>query len=69
MVNTMFFIDKNFRRKGVSVEILKGVIAYAKESLPDSFAWIGLYKSFDRAGKQTNGQILHRQSIKINYNK
>jgi len=61
-----FFIDKNFRRHGVSVELLKGVIHYAKangikiieayptiptqEKLPDSFAWIGLYKSFERAG-------------------
>jgi GNAT superfamily N-acetyltransferase len=61
-----FFIDKNFRRQGVSVEILKGLMKYAKEnhisiieayptiptkeSLPDSFAWIGLYKSFERAG-------------------
>lgn len=61
-----FFIDKNFRQQGVSVEILKGVIKYAKENhisiieayptiptkepLPDSFAWIGLYKSFERAG-------------------
>jgi len=60
------FIDKNFRRAGVSVELLKGVIKYAKdngikiieayptiptrEKLPDSFAWIGLYKSFERAG-------------------
>ena len=49
-----FFIDKNFRRKGVSVELLKGVIKYAKEKrikiieayptiptqekLPDTFA-------------------------------
>jgi len=61
-----FFIDKNFRRHGVSVELLKGVINYARkegikiieaypttptqEKLPDSFAWIGLYKSFERAG-------------------
>ena len=61
-----FFIDKNFRRFGVSVELLKGVIAYAKEkgikvieayptiptteTLPDSFVWVGLYKSFERAG-------------------
>ena len=61
-----FFIDKNFRRLGVSVELLKGVIKYAKEmgikiieayptiptqdKLADSFAWIGLYKSFERAG-------------------
>ena len=61
-----FFIDKAFRRHGVSVELLKGVINYARkegikiieaypttptqEKLPDSFAWIGLYKSFERAG-------------------
>ena len=61
-----FFINKGFRRLGVSVQLLKGVIQYAKEKrigiieayptiptqekLPDSFAWIGLYKSFERAG-------------------
>ena len=61
-----FFIDKKFRRNGVSVALLKGVINYAKmkgikiveayptiptqDKLPDSFAWIGLYKSFERAG-------------------
>jgi GNAT superfamily N-acetyltransferase len=60
------FIDKKYRRMGVSVELLKGVIEYArqkgikiveaypvvptKEKLPDAFAWIGLYKSFERAG-------------------
>lgn len=63
-----FFIDKDFRRQGVSVELLKGVIRYARENnikvieayptiptqpvLPDAFAWIGLYKSFERAGFQ-----------------
>ena len=61
-----FFIDKNFRRHGISVELLRGVIRYAKETgieiieayptiptterLPDSFVWIGLYKSFERVG-------------------
>jgi GNAT superfamily N-acetyltransferase len=61
-----FFIDKNVRRNGVSVELLKGVIKYAEthgieiieayptiptqEKLPDSFVWVGLYKSFERAG-------------------
>ena len=60
------FIDKNFRRAGVSVQLLKGVVQYAKENhikiveayptiptqekLADSFAWIGLWKSFERAG-------------------
>ena len=59
------FIAKDFRRKGVSVALLKGLIQYAtengikiieayptiptQEKLPDSFAWIGLYKSFERA--------------------
>ena len=63
---TCFFVDKNFRRMGVSVAMLKGLIGIAGEkkvkvieayptiptqpSLPDSFAWIGLYKSFERAG-------------------
>lgn len=61
-----FFIHKEFRRQGISIELLKAVIKYAKENdikiieayptiptkenLPDSFAWIGLYKSFERAG-------------------
>ena len=63
-----FFIDKKFRRMGVSVALLNGIIHYAKEhriqiieayltiptqeKLPDSFAWIGLYKSFEAAGFQ-----------------
>ncbi|MCX6220599.1 MAG: GNAT family N-acetyltransferase [Bacteroidia bacterium] len=61
-----FFVAKEYRRQGVTVELLKAVISYAKakgikiieayptiptkETLPDSFAWIGLYKSFERAG-------------------
>lgn len=60
------YIDKAYRRLGVSVALLKGVIRYAKkqgigiveayptiptqDKLPDAFAWIGLYKSFERAG-------------------
>lgn len=60
------FIAKDFRRQGVSVALLNGLIKYAKENgikiieayptiptkenLPDAFAWIGLYKSFERAG-------------------
>jgi len=60
------FIHKEFRNSGVSVAMLRGVIDYARENgikvieayptiptterLPDSFAWIGLYKSFERAG-------------------
>ena len=60
------FIAKDFRRMGVSVALLQGLTRYAKEQgvaiieayptiptqekLPDAFAWIGLYKSFERAG-------------------
>lgn len=60
------FIAKDFRKLGVSVALLKGLIRYARENkiriieayptmptqekLPDAFAWIGLYKSFERAG-------------------
>jgi len=60
------FIDKHYRRSGVSVHLLKGAIKYAKEigikiieaypaittqdKIPDAFAWVGLYKSFERAG-------------------
>jgi len=60
------FIRKDFRKSGVSVALIKGVIDYAGKNgikvieayptipttdrLPDSFAWIGLYKSFERAG-------------------
>lgn len=69
------FIRKDFRRNGISVELLKGVTGYARkqgiriveayptiptqEALPDSFAWIGLYKSFERAGFQ----IVDRKSV------
>jgi GNAT superfamily N-acetyltransferase len=60
------FINKNFRRSGVTVKLLKGAIRYAGENgikvleaypvipsqgnLPDSFAWYGILKSFERAG-------------------
>ncbi len=63
---TCFFVDKQFRGMGVSVAMLQGLIGIARkqkikiieayptiptqERLPDSFAWIGLYKSFERAG-------------------
>jgi len=61
-----FFVHKDFRGCGVSVEMLKAIIRYAKQKnikileayptiptkklLPDSFAWIGLYSSFKKAG-------------------
>jgi len=63
-----FFVKKEFRRRGVSVAMLKLIIQYAREKkikiieaypliptqekLPDAFVWVGLYKSFERAGFQ-----------------
>jgi len=60
------FINKDFRKLGVSVELLKGVVKYAGEMgigvveayptiptkgvLPDSFVWTGLYQSYLKAG-------------------
>lgn len=60
------FIHKNYRRSGVSAMLLRGVIDYAKnngikiieaypaiptqEKIPDSFAWFGFYKTFERTG-------------------
>ncbi|MCX6241352.1 MAG: DUF1697 domain-containing protein [Bacteroidetes bacterium] len=61
-----FFIDKQYRKKGLSMDILKGVINYAREKkigileayplipstarLPDPFVWTGLFQSFEQAG-------------------
>jgi len=76
-----FFIAKNFRRKGVSVELLRAVIDYARTKridtieaypaiptqakLPDAFAWIGLYKSFKRAGfKIVDRTSKHRPMVR-----
>lgn len=63
---TCFFIRKEFRRKGISVELLKGVIDYCRKksvgiieaypiipystSMPAAFAWTGLLASFTKAG-------------------
>jgi len=60
------FIAKEWRRKGVSVALLKGAIAYAKdnrisilegypeepysENIPAAFAWKGIPSSFVKAG-------------------
>jgi GNAT superfamily N-acetyltransferase len=60
------FVDKRFRRRGLAVQLLRGVIQYAAEhgidtleaypvipsgdGLPDAFAWMGPYASFEKAG-------------------
>jgi GNAT superfamily N-acetyltransferase len=61
-----FFVARKFRKQGVALAMLKALIKYAKEKkikvieaypviptkgkLPDAFAWIGIYKTFARAG-------------------
>jgi GNAT superfamily N-acetyltransferase len=61
-----FFVGKNFRNQGVSLLLLDALIKYAakkkikiveaypvmptKGKLPDTFAWVGLYRTFVKAG-------------------
>jgi hypothetical protein len=61
-----FFIKKEFRRKGFSIEILKGAVEYCRkkgvkiiegypvepysENIPAAFAWNGIPSAFIRAG-------------------
>lgn len=63
---TCFFIAKEFRRKGLSTELLKAVIRYCKkkkvkiieaypaepyaENIPAAFAWTGIPSAFLKAG-------------------
>jgi len=63
---TCFFITKEFRRQGISVALLKGVISYCKrkkvrvieaypiipyaKDMPAAFAWTGILSSFKKAG-------------------
>jgi len=63
---TCFFVDKKFRRKGLSVDLLKGVIEYCrkqkvkfieaypvepkKNPMPDVFAFTGIASAFLKAG-------------------
>jgi GNAT superfamily N-acetyltransferase len=60
------FIKKQYRRMGVSVELLKAAVEYAKENhieileaypvtpyqdkMPDTFAWTGLLSAYEEAG-------------------
>jgi GNAT superfamily N-acetyltransferase len=59
------YVNRHFRRHGVSEALLRGVTRYAAEvgikiieaypaitskQLPDPYAWIGLYQAFERAG-------------------
>ncbi|MEO7175521.1 MAG: GNAT family N-acetyltransferase [Saprospiraceae bacterium] len=70
-----FYIHKQYRGKGISVQMLLKLIEYARElgisvleayptiptqgRLPDTFAWIGLYRTFEKAGFE----IVDRTSV------
>lgn len=61
-----FFISKEYRKKGLSAELLKGVIAFCKKKkvkilegypvvpyskeIPAAFAWTGIPASFEKVG-------------------
>lgn len=61
-----FFIAKEFRRKGLSCDLLKGAIAFCKKKkvsiiegyptvpyskeIPAAFAWTGIPSAFEKAG-------------------
>lgn len=63
---TCFFISKSHRRKGISLQLLKGAINYCAanqvkiiegypvvpygNNIPDAFAWTGIPSVFDKAG-------------------
>ena len=63
---TCFFTTKDYRRQGLSVDILKGVIEYCRKkkvkileaypiipyspNMPAAFAWTGFLNSFRKAG-------------------
>lgn len=63
---TCLFIAKVFRRKGISTELIKGAIEYAKlneaniveaypvvpygNNVPDAFLWTGIPSAFEAAG-------------------
>jgi GNAT superfamily N-acetyltransferase len=79
-----FFVHKDFRLCGISVEMLKALINYAKQEnikileaypttpttqkLPDSFAWIGLYSSFKQAGFIIVDQTSRNRPMVRHYN-
>lgn len=63
---TCFYIAKSYRRKGLSLELLKGVINYCQannvkiiegypvepygDNIPAAFAWTGMPNAFEKAG-------------------
>ena len=63
---TCFFISKDYRRKGISIELLKAVIEFCRKkkikilegyptvpynsNIPAAFAWTGIPSAFEKAG-------------------
>jgi GNAT superfamily N-acetyltransferase len=61
-----FFVEREYRKMGVSTELLKGAVAYAKKmkasiiegypvipydkNMPAAFAWTGILSAFKKAG-------------------
>ncbi|MCX6825815.1 MAG: GNAT family N-acetyltransferase, partial [candidate division Zixibacteria bacterium] len=76
---TCFFVVKEYRRKGLSTELLKGVIAYCKQkrvkiiegypsvpysdNIPAAFAWTGIPSAFKKAGFKVAARRSARRPI------
>jgi GNAT superfamily N-acetyltransferase len=73
---TCLFIHKNFRKMGISTELIKAVIKYCKkkkvkileaypqepysDNIPAAFAWTGIPSAFKKAGFK----VVERRSLK-----
>lgn len=75
------FVDRKYRKLGVSAALLKGIIDHARENgidileaypvvpgegkLPDTFAYYGLYTSFEKVGFEVVDQTSkHRPTVR-----
>jgi GNAT superfamily N-acetyltransferase len=72
-----FFVNKQFRRQGLTVKLLKAAVNYARqqgakivegypvepkmEKVPDVFAWTGFVSAFQKAGFR---EVLRRSEIR-----
>lgn len=71
-----FFVKKEFRNQGLSVELLNGAVEFARQhgakivegypnqiegKLPDAFVWTGLIGSYKRAGFK---EVARRSQLK-----
>ncbi len=75
---TCFFIDKKFKRQGLSLEMIKAVITYCKKQkikiiesyptepntkLPDAFVWTGIASVFEKAGFEVAARHLGTRPV------